>query len=402
MLLMSQENTEIKNVLNNLKEREISDLYDAKNFTGESFNPLTAKGTNKCKHIKVVSVDTGKFQTKALIFDILEETDENGVVVEKLVPRTITIESTMGGAETLDRLSSHEITMINGKKYSFAGGKSVANTQTKETEEHQAFTMKAIGDLVENGDVVDLVVGQPLNMFSNKEKRKQFETFMRFGVEYSGNGTDVVEVQIADGDGENIKRFYIREVMCAPETLSALMTLGSRKAEFEYTASLIADLGGRNAQFLPLLANLKPDPNATFKSYNLGSIMLADAITEKIKSHRQDDTFDKNIVLNALTYKMNMGHHDKRKSMEDIVKIIDDYIYKTYLPQIEECMVSEGLNDTKKIIFTGGTALLLKTYLEEYFRDYKEYEITFLTNPIFANCMGYATMGRKKLGKING
>lgn len=291
-----------------------------------------------------ISVDSGKYSTKAIRKKSNDKPEESLVFMTKA-------DETDTDFGTLCSGNTYRVE-FNGKKY-LVGDNAVHDSfvETKAEEIHRLCTYTAIAKLVDNGDEVSLVVGCPLSIFSNKEARKQYASFMK------GSGEITIRVN------NLVRHFTIVKVLVLPE--SAGVVYLNYNGYINKTVAVI-DMGGLNTNGA-VYKSIAPIPSTIFTTRLGGKEMVKSLLdilntrlnlTVPIQMYQMDEIMKKGYVPSRTSKDLE----------EQSRKIIHEYRLQHIRNLYDACVSHDWSLDSLEIIFVGGTSLLLKDEIKEVFR----------------------------------
>ncbi|MBR5116816.1 MAG: ParM/StbA family protein [Lachnospiraceae bacterium] len=280
---------------------------------------------------RAIGIDTGKYMTKAA----MRRTDGSDKLLEF---RTKVDHLDMDGSSLLNPAESHTV-ILDGQRY--VVGQSAHSSDVKETTKasdiHRIAAYTAVALLVDNGDVVDLVVGCPLSVYASREKAEAFQKYI------FPNGK-FVEIEV---DGVQ-KSFTIRRAMVMPEGSGAILLDPVRCAT---GICGIVDIGGLNCN-CAMFRNGYPVLRSMFTN-NHGGNELNTTIRRKLQSALEIDLMDEVLEQDIL-----QGYDlaDREKS----ARIISDCKAAQVEKIITACQEADWPIRSMPMIFIGGTSYLLK------------------------------------------
>ena len=309
---------------------------------------------------KLVSVDSGKYATKALI--------KNGDVSRKISFRTKM-------DETLEDKSSDARSCVfeyNGQRFLIGEEAETADyDKSKAKDIHKYSTYAAIAQLVEDGDTVGLAIGCPLSIYHNVEERKAYRDFM------------VAPGKISVILNGKSKSFTVDKVFVCPEGSGIIY-----KNPVKYKNSLVGiiDIGGLNSNCC-IYDKLTP-VKSTSVTTNLGANIMRNELKQKLNSAFPE------VNLNDWQMEdvIQKGYIKSRK--EESERIISEFLQRHVNAILQEC-VKKGW-DLKNIdlIFVGGGSKLFEQEIKKMIPDA---EIS--PSAEWDNVEGFAELGVAKYGK---
>lgn len=285
--------------------------------------------------LKVLSVDSGKYATKAIIN--LEDGDK------KIIFRT-KMDSTME-EKSADKRSC--VMVYNDDRVLIGEtAETVDYDKTKAKKIHKYCTYSAIAQLVENGDEVILTIGCPLSIFNNVEERNQYKEYMH----------DKGELNIKINGNE--KTFTIKKVIVCPESSGIVY-----KNTMKYKEKLIGviDIGGLNTN-CSIYDNLAPIKSTCFTT-NLG----ANIMRNELKQHLNSIFPEINLQDWQMEYIIKDGFIKSNKDASK--KIIKDFLQKHINNIIGEAKRKGWDINNIDFIFVGGGSKLLEGEIKNVIPD---------------------------------
>lgn len=187
-------------------------------------------------NLKIVAVDSGKNKTKAVRI-------ENGEYVNRFSIDTKIIET----VEEVSHSRASFAVRLNDKTYLVGDQSAEYNAVTSKAQDvHKYATYLAVSRMVEDGDEVVLVVGCPINLYLNKEKREDYVRFMlNLPENHTATGEELKTTQsdielAVNGSPFN---FRINRLLVVPETAGYLV---KHEEKFLGRDVAIVDIGGLN------------------------------------------------------------------------------------------------------------------------------------------------------------
>jgi len=231
-------------------------------------------------------------------------------------------------------------------------------------------TEQEIQEEIESVKEILLGIGLPLtHMSKGKENIAYFEKYLKPGISYEYCGYQF--------------SFCSLMVQCFPQNFAAIATNAEDEIIKGYKKFYAADLGGGTMDLLPFI-NGKPDVSGCTTD-NVGILYMYKHIAQSIKRDFNLTLKDEDIA-DVLTGQRSVISPDVKKEIKRLVRIWVD-------EEIVNRLSQNGVNfETSFIIFFGGGALLLKSYLNS---NLLLKNIHFLRNPVKANAKGYAIMVKK-------
>lgn len=250
---------------------------------------------------------------------------------------------------------------------------------TKVNRHHQVCIYTAIARLVEDGDIVNLIVGFPSSDFKNEETFNQYKDMIR--------GTEGAEIEV-HLNGER-KSFTIRDFAVYPEGMALYTRQTNSQKSKTPEAYHVIDVGGQNVNYR--LYDRNGNSSSAYSLDLAGMNYLQKELRKALRDAINGDAID----LRAIDFEEvvetgvipNVDQINGFASPKDFV----DYHVKQFIVNHIEKALADDVNLKQKgykIIFTGGGSLRLKPYLEELYAMNKE-NLIFSTHPIYDNCASY-------------
>ena len=285
--------------------------------------------------VQTLSVDSGKYATKACTLR-----SSGNIETLKFLTRMDAEKENLGDAESYS-------VIYEGSKYLIGRQASSWDpNRTKKSEIHKISTYTAIGNLVGNGDHVNIGIGCPLSIYMNPASRKAYKEYL-----------------VPHGKQVNITinrkntSFIIKRSFVFPESSGVIYL---NKKEYESDTVGVVDIGGLNANCC-IYENLIPraDVNSMF-TLDEGGHILTNRIKAELESNCDVSLSD--ILMNKIL-KDGFMHSDPEKSSEIIKRCKQDHVMKIF----NECKKNGWPLENMKIIFIGGTSSLLSDEIDQIF-----------------------------------
>lgn len=280
--------------------------------------------------IKTIAIDSGKFATKA----VTRKPDGT----ERKVSFRTKMEPTMRS----EAQGNSFIVTYEGKKYMIGEQAEVLSSKTTKAEEiHRICAYTAITQLAESGDDLFIAIGCPLTMYENADTRKAYKDYMFPTKEIHINVNGVT------------RHYNVKSVAVFPESAGVIYL---DKEKYGQATVGVIDIGGLNVnasvyrQETPIVSTIFTD--------NLGSNVLTNGLLNQLQTYYSEDIPDwmAEEILRDGYMVDNMAVDGIR---ECSAKLVEDY-KKDHLRKIIRQCEENGWNmRATKLIFTGGTSLLL-------------------------------------------
>lgn len=272
-----------------------------------------------------------------------------------------------------------EITMDGQEKSFLIGGRNDVSendrNDTKLSEKHELSVLNAIGkvlthhlaglDLSERYNI-DLSVNVPLEDFKTANIRNEYiSKYLNREIDIKVNGKEA--------------KFKIVQVSPNFESQGALIrNLNLVDREAHESLLLVVDIGSKNDTQM-LFNKLRPVPGKNVMTNNGIHTSLQQLSAKMYNKYKAPFTIYQ--VEDILTGNNVPKNIDKRE-VEELFRPIATELVKKLKANTD----SLGLNiQFTKLLFTGGSSIVLKPYIEE---KYTEYEIYFSKDARFDNCKG--------------
>ena len=329
---------------------------------------------------KVIAVDAGKAETKVVA--IGEETQ----VVRDHFPTAIG-NSGDGRVDLLDNVHTFSSKTLGsiGKEVKIGCDElpiKADDDYSKDADINRICTLYGIAKNVVPGETVNVVVGCPLSIYKEKDKR------MEYGQNIVPNGR--IECVV---DGKPIEFSVDKRLVCAESTgiLTMHPEFFSKK---DYDAAII-DMGGLNMNITAINnSNVIIETSHTSRH---GGRMLCRQIQRHLMDHGLD--IEDTQILNSIMRGF-INHRDPDRKEES--RIIIGQAVGSFIDEIDRTLRNSWSNlDTLELFFIGGTSFLLKDFLAERFGEHAHFEKDFETSR-YANAEGFARKMYQKLAQDSG
>ena len=279
-----------------------------------------------------IAVDAGKYDTKA----VLQDPDGSQ---KKALFRT---KASLALDGFIARPDETHYVCFDGAEYkvgSEADDSSVDYNTSKMTELHRIATYTAISCLIEDGDEINLCIGCPISIYSNKEARIRYRDY----IAKSGQ-----EVTIAVDGTE--KTFSFRKVMVCAEG-SGVLYLNIE--EFKDSVIGIIDIGGLNIN-CSIYEKLRVVPKLSFTD-ELGSNRLMQDIRNRLESEFATAGLE-DYLLNSLKEKGYLPGKYRERSAEIFTKMKEQQVERI----LASCEKAGWKLDFIRLVFVGGSSIFLQ------------------------------------------
>lgn len=250
---------------------------------------------------------------------------------------------------------------------------------TKVSRHHQVCIYAAIARLIEDGDMVNLIIGFPSSDFKNEETFEEYKNLIH------GEAGKEIEVYL----NNERKAFTIRDFAIYPEGMALYTRQISESQSEKKEAYHVLDIGGQNVNY-----RLYSKTGNSSDAYSLDEAGMNFLHKDLRKALR--DSINGNLIdLRAIDFEevIEMGeipNVEQVKGFETPKDFINYHVEQFITNKIEKGIIDSVNLKQKghKIIFTGGGALRLKPYLEALYHMNSE-NLIFSPHPIYDNCASY-------------
>ena len=315
---------------------------------------------------KIISVDPGKFATKALTGEI----DDN----QRISFRTKTLKLQEG--TDLDIQGKSFKVRFNDEVYIVGEqGEEINYAVDKATKNHRVATYTAISQLLNGEENVELVLGCPTSIYKNKRLRDNYKNYIL------NNGKIKINVDSKD------VLFNINNILILPEGYGIVFL---KPEVFKNNRVAVVDLGGLNMNFA-IYNNLIPEVSSMFTT-NSGSNNLETRLINdlNVKYGTSFTTSDIQQIIKQGGVKVK-GQIDKESS-----NIINTALEQYMLKIIQETKKNNFNLELMDVVFVGGTSLFMKAKIKEHLPH-----AIIPNKPQWANVVGFHKLGVLKYAKEN-
>lgn len=312
--------------------------------------------------IRNISIDAGKFDCKAIML----KTDGT--------EKKLSFRTKMSG--TIDRNVTHPdksfIVKYEGHTYMVgddASDTSVSYTTSKMDLLHKVVTYTAIGNLIDNGDQINLVIGCPLSIYANVQKKNEYRDYIaprQTQIKVSINGID--------------KTFVINRVYVCPESSGVIY---GDSMKYSDTSVGVIDIGGLNVNAC-IFEEDTPKIEYSFTE-ELGSNKMMVEVQTALET--EFATNINSVAMNDLKRDGYLHGKYKERSTEIFEKMKKDHLTKI----LESCVRHGWTLDMMSLVFIGGSSVLLKNEITDLVKT-KGYDIDLDVidpNCNFLNAQGF-------------
>lgn len=270
---------------------------------------------------RIVSVDSGKFATKAAM------KEKNGST------RQIKFRTKMDKThEDSTTVVDSYVVEYDGRKYIIGNeAETIDFDRSKAKEIHRLCTYLAIARLVENNEEVYLVVGCPLEIYHNVEERKAYQQYIK------GEGNIKITI-----NGKQ-KNFHIMAVNALPESSGIIY---KNAAKYREDVIGVVDIGGLNVNGC-VYEKMVPRKPTLFTS-NLG----ANVYRNELRQHLNSTFKDANLQEYLMDKVIKDGYIKQYK--EESAKVIQEFRQEYFERIMRDCKRKDWDMKNMDIIFIGG------------------------------------------------
>lgn len=314
---------------------------------------------------KVITIDPGKFATKAVSGDI----GDNGKRVDF---RTKTFQL-REGVDLDIQGKSYKVNFDNSTYVIGEQGEEVNYSVDKATINHKIATYTAISQLLDDSKRVQLVLGCPVSIYKNKNLRAGYKDYVL--------SDGIIDITV------NNKRysFEIENALILPEGYGIVFL---EPDLFKNNRVAVVDLGGLNMNFA-IYNNMIPEISSMFTS-NLGSNDLETSLINdlNIRYGTSFTTTDIQHIIKQGGVKVR-GEIDKESK-----KTIDTALEQYMVRLIQETKKNNINLELMDVVFVGGTSSFLANKIKEHLPH-----AVIPKNPQWANVIGFHKLGVLKYAK---
>lgn len=305
------------------------------------------------KNIKLVKVDPGKYAVKA-------ECGDKKFYTKSLIDKV----------ENVATESGHRIKFFN-QEY-VVGDDSIPFDYDFEKHkiETKILVNLAISKLVDEGDVVNLVVGMPIEHWLDRDRRTKYEQFI----------SSKSQMSIIEREVDIPMNFKINKVVAIPESIGHV----ARNKKYKNRTVGILDCGGANFQGA-IYKNGLPLRDSCFTLNEGGYFYLNSikkAINSKFKLNYQDYQIPELIEFGS-------NRTDKEEIANEINRMTKLHLNKV----IRECRARNWNLDDMDIIVVGGGSNYFKSLICDLLPN-----TTISDDAIWDNVKGFGVLGEAVFG----
>lgn len=314
---------------------------------------------------RYISVDCGKAETKICV----RINSDSSIAKSKFATRVI--ERFNGdGFESMDATKTGCF-KVSYDGHDYAVGNFVtdedgftSNNNSKNDIIHKVATLTAIASVVNNGDVVRVVIGCPVGLFSNKANREKYLAALlpKGRVDISVNGAE--------------KHFTITQTFVLPESCGTIYTCDDK---FDNKSVGIIDIGGLNIN-CSVYDNRTLVVESCFTE-QLGRKILVENVKKAIETKTETEfhayEIERFIQQGYITNKDSNYEEESKEFVKEHLKSHIEKIWKV-------CKAHHWNLDYMNLIFIGGTSIMLRNNI------FAEYPKAFIPDEAnFINAEGF-------------
>lgn len=314
---------------------------------------------------KVISIDPGKFATKA----VTGETNDG----KKVNFRTKTFK--LGEGVDLDiQGNSYKVT-LEGETYIVGDqGEEIDYSVDKANINHKLATYTAITQLIDRENEINIVLGCPTSIYKNEKLREEYKSYLT-------NNGNLINITVNGIDYS----FKIKNALILPEG-SGIVFL--EPDIFKNNRVAVGDLGGLNLNFA-VYNNLIPEVSSMFTT-NLGSYELETSLMNEL-SVKYGASFTSSDIQQFIRQG---GVKVKGVIDEESTKIINTKLEQHMIKIIQEAKKNNFNLELMDIVFVGGTSAFLENKIKEHLPH-----AIVPKNSQWANVVGFHKFGVLKYAK---
>lgn len=301
--------------------------------------------------MKIITVDAGKFNTKAMT------DNKTHIIRTKLEEADSTIYT--------NNSKTHHIKW-NENYYLLGDGANISDYDTsKQKLNHKLSAYLSCAKLTDEIDEIGLVILSPLSTFTHKQKREEFRQYIL--------DDGIIELEL---DGET-KQLILKDVTVFSEALAASF---NNQDKFKNQLRGMIDIGGLNVNGV-ILNNMTPVKGTEF-TINHGSYLMMEDIKNEL---------NKELGTNIQDYQMESilkegyYNYNKNLSIEIIQSVLSDHFKVIIDTMKRKNWDIKGLD----IVATGGGALNLG--IDNISKHIQRVEMS--NDPVWDNCKGGQIVG---------
>ena len=308
----------------------------------------------------LIAVDSGKYATKAAYYDKSSKI------------RTLKFRSKMDPTDE-DKPNDPQSCVVeyDGIKVIIGDeAETVDYDRSKAKDVHKLSTYAAIGQIVNNGDTVNLVIGCPLSIYNNVADRSDYKTFM------TGGGDIKMRINGID------KHFKINNVLICPEGSGIIYR---NPVQYKTSTIGIIDIGGLNTNCC-VYKSLIPIKSTSFTT-ELGANVLKTDLKHRINSEYKEANLPDYLMDDVLQRGCIKSHP------EDSKPVITEYVANHLKKIMQECNKKGWDIRNIDILFVGGGSFLLKDEIKKQVPD-----AVISDSAEYDNAIGFLMIGGVKYG----
>ena len=335
---------------------------------------------------RVISVDAGKYATKAAHYDLKTGKTTKFTFLTKASPGDFR-DDALEEQTFIAEIEGTPLKIGNGAK-----GDGASLITSKQSSLHRACVLFAIAAFCSENETDDVyvAVGLPAKDWAVVQKREDFKEFL------FNEGTYTVKIKMHSNDEPVVKTFCIKHRYVYPESIGALFQDDSPVVN-RNTFYGILDIGCHNLNATVWQGTeLQQDISITDE---LGAASLIQGLSQELSAEfsRCDERYIARLLaLDPEKRFLSPNNGDKevqKRSKEMIASYLLDHAKKIK----RACDGRKWSLDYKELIAIGGTSMILSKELKEVFGE----NLHILSCQTFANALGFLRMMCAKDPDIN-
>lgn len=321
----------------------------------KSVIPCNTCITSRRQKMNIISVDAGKFATKAV-------SSKEKTTMFRTKSTQITKNMDIEAVGNSNKIKFGDKSFIVGDQ-----GEDIDYTLEKNTLLHKMAIYLAAYRLGCTGQV-NAAIGCPTNIYVSRENRREFQENIKIAPEHMSI------------DGEKVKINFER-VLIMPESSGVVY---SNEKLFRGNRVAVIDIGGRNMNF-GIYDNLMPQPSSMMTT-NQGSM----EIEAKVKRVFEAE-YKRALVEKDIEEILKQGGMKYQGNIESKSKELLKEIYNSYVEGIVSRIKKEFQLDMLDVVVTGGTSLLVKDAIAKQIPH-----VQVVDNTQWSNAYGFLKIAKVK------
>ena len=305
--------------------------------------------------MKIISVDAGKFATKAV-------SAEGKKTIFRTKSTSITKSMDIEAAGNSNKVVFGDKTYILGDQ-----GENIDYSLDKNTILHKMAIYLAAYRLGCDG-ITNAAIGCPTNIYVSKSNRQEFKE----NIKAKPNQL------IIDGKEQHIS---FDRILIMPES-SGVVYLHPEKFKGKRVA--VIDLGGRDMNF-GIYDNMMPQPSSMFTT-NQGSMDIEGRIKRKLEAF-----YKKALSVRDIEQIMECGGITHQGKVDPKSMVVIEEIYHEYVEDITKAIKQEYPLDMLDVVVTGGTSILVDGIIPKYIPH-----VQVVPDTQWTNCQGSLEIAKAK------